>query len=286
MSTLNRGIMSLTERRSLRARLLLGVITVSLILVSLIVVFPLFFAFSAGLKTSLEIFQPGLLWPSNPNWANYPETWNRLKMLSMFGNSMIVGLGGVLLRLLISSMAAYSLSRLKPVGGKLIEALILMTFALPFNSYLIPLYTTLVDVPIIHVSLLNTFWGLWIPYASNAFVILVLKNTFDQIPQEIYDAAKVDGASDIPMFFQFTLPLSKSIMLVLGLLGFITIWGDFLLPLLILRNAEIQTVSVRLYYLTRMLPINLHMAGAFIAILPPAILAVVLQRYIKGGLTF
>jgi multiple sugar transport system permease protein len=88
------------------------------------------------------------------------------------------------------------------------------------------------------------------------------------------------------MFFQFTVPLSSGIMLVLGLMAFITLWGDFLLPLLVLRDPSMQTISVRLFNLTRNFPINLHMAGSFIAMLPPLVAAIFLQRYMKGGLTF
>ena len=197
-----------------------------------------------------------------------------------------MSLGGVVGRLLVSSMAAYSISRLKPVGKKVIQTLILLTLAIPMIAYLIPLYITLTDLPIIHVNLVNTYWGLWIPYSGSAFYILVLKNAFDQIPQEIYDAAAVDGASPVQMFTSITMPLSAPILLVLGLLTFVGTWGDFLLPYLMLRDPTMQTVSVRLYNLVRIFPMNLQMAGAFIALLPPAIAVLFFQRYMKRGLTF
>jgi ABC-type glycerol-3-phosphate transport system permease component len=114
----------------------------------------------------------------------------------------------------------------------------------------------------------------------------VLKTAFDGIPKDLYDAAQVDGASNLRLFFQFTLPLTSSLMLVLGLLSFIGLWGDFLLPLLVMRDPSLQTISVRLFNLTRSFPINLHLAGSFIAMLPPLFAAVFLQRYMKGGLTF
>lgn len=284
--TISRAILSQAERRSPGGRLLLAVFILVLLVVGLLVMFPFFFAFTAGLKTSTEVAEPGLLLPRVANWGNYAEAWSRLNMVGMFKNSLIVGMGGVILRLLVCSMAAYSLSRLKPIGKRVIEAMILITFALPTIAYIVPLYLTLVKLPIIHISLLNNYWGLWIPYAANAFTILVLKNTFDAIPQDIYDAARIDGAGEVPLFFQFTLPLSSSILVVLGLLAFIGMWGDFLLPLLILRDPELQTVSVRLFNLTRQFSLNLYMAGAFMAMVPPTIVAIVLQRYIKGGLTF
>ena len=164
--------------------------------------------------------------------------------------------------------------------------LILIAMAIPRIAYIVPLYITLANFPILNISLINSYWGLWLPYAVNPFMILVLKSAFDTIPNQIYDAAQLDGASDTRMFFQFTLPLSKGIMLVLGILSFVALWGDFLLPLLVLRDAELQTVSVRLYSLTRTFPINLHLAGSFIAMLPPVVAAVFLVRYMKGGLNF
>jgi multiple sugar transport system permease protein len=282
-----RGIMSNIEARSPKGRLILGLFLVILILTSIIVIFPFFFSFTAGLKNSVDISKPGLnLWPAKPIWQNYIDAWNRFKMVTMFGNTFIVAGGGVIAQLIVSTLAAYFLSRLKPFGVKLMMALVLIAMTVPRIAYLIPLYINLASLPIFHISLINTFWGLWLPYAVNPFMILVLKSAFDNIPRELYDAAQVDGASTFRLFFQFTIPLSTSIMLVLGLLSFISLWGDFLLPLLVLRDPTLQTISVRLYNLTRNYPINLHMAGSFIAMLPPLIAAIFLQRYMKGGLTF
>ncbi|MBI9049693.1 MAG: carbohydrate ABC transporter permease [Anaerolineaceae bacterium] len=286
MSTV-RGVMSNVEARSIKGRLLLGLFLIILILASLIVIFPFFFSFTAGLKSSIEINKPGLnLWPPMPHWENYLDAWRRFNMPQMFWNTIVVAGGGVIAQLLISTLAAFFLSRLKPIGVNLMMALILVTMTVPRIAYIIPLYITIAKFPLFDLNLVNTYWGLWLPYAVNPFMILVLKSAFDGIPKDVYDAAQVDGASNARLFFQFTLPLSTSIMLVLGLLSFITLWGDFLLPLLVLRDPELQTISVRLYNLTRMFPINLHLAGSFIAMLPPLFAAIFLQRYMKGGLTF
>jgi multiple sugar transport system permease protein len=118
-------------------------------------------------------------------------------------------------------------------------------------------------------------------------MILVLTNSFDQIPKDLYEAAQIDGASEIRMFFSITLPLSYSVLLVLGLFSFIGFWGDFLWPFLVLRDSSLQTISVRLYTETRGFSLNLFLAASFIAMVPPAIAAFFLQRQApKGGLTF
>jgi multiple sugar transport system permease protein len=287
MTTSSRTIFSPVERRTAKGRIFLGICLFLMLLLAGITCFPYFFTLTAGLKNSSEIFKPGLhLLPETPLWQNYAEAWRRLNMLGMFKNSFIIAIGGSIGRLLVSAMAAYSLSQLKPKGGTLIHTFFLISLTIPGIAYLIPLYTTLANLPILHISLINTFWGLWLPYSTSALYILVLKNSFDQIPSEIYDAASLDGASEWSLFLHFTLPLSQSILLVLALLAFIGIWGDFLLPLLILRDPTLQPVSVRLFELTRQFPVNLHMAGAFIAMIPPTIVAILLQRFMKGGLTF
>jgi multiple sugar transport system permease protein len=283
----NRGIMSDVEWRSPGGRIIVAIFLIVLVLISIAFLFPFVFAFTAGLKTSSSIFDPGLhLFPKLPHWENYVEAWKRFDMLGMFKNTFYVAAGVVVGRLLVSSMAAYSISRLKPVGKKVIQTLILLTLAIPMIAYLIPLYMTLTNLPLIHVSLVNHYWGLWLPYSGSAFYILVLKNSFDQIPSDIYDAAAVDGASPLRMFIAITLPLAVPILVVLGLLAFVSQWGDFLLPLLIMQEPALQTISVRLYNLIRIFPMNLQMAGAFIALLPPTIAVLFFQRYMKGGLTF
>ncbi|HYF61818.1 MAG TPA: carbohydrate ABC transporter permease [Herpetosiphonaceae bacterium] len=280
------SVMSEVESRTRRGRIIRAVIALALLLLSVVMLFPFVFTFTAGLKTSSEIYKPGLnILPETAHWENYGQAWTRLKMLRMFVNSFAVTLGGVFFQLLFSSLAAFSLSRLKPAGHRIITALLLVTLAIPGIAYIIPLYTTLVKVPLLNVSLLNSYWGLWLPYSANAFNILILKNFFDQIPRDIYDAAAVDGASPLRTFWTITLPLSRSILMILGVLSFIALWKDYLLPLLVLRDANLQPVTVRLFTLVRDFPRNLQMAAAFIAMLPPLLAAVSLQRFIKGGLT-
>lgn len=282
----NRAIMSDTEWRSLGGRLIGLFYLLILVLGSIIVLFPFIFSFTAGLKTSTEIFKSGIhLFPEKWNWGNYVEAWQRLKIIRMFFNSIAAAGGGVLGAIAVSSIAAYSLSRLKPIGKKIFLAIILITLGIPIYAYLVPRYVIMTDLPFIHISLINSFWGLWIPWASNPFMILIFTNSFNAIPKEIFEAAQIDGASEVRMFFKIALPLSKSIIFVLGFLVFIQLWGDFLWPYLIMLTPDLQPVSVRLYTLTRYVPRNLFLAGSFIAMLPPTIAALFLARKIRGGLT-
>jgi multiple sugar transport system permease protein len=283
MSNANRGIMSNSEWRSPLGRLIGFSYILILAIVSILVIFPFLFSFTAGLHNSIDVVKPGIhLWPEKPLWNNYLDAWQRFKIGRLFINTAIAAGGGVLAQLTVSSLAAYSLSRLKPIGKNLIRAIILITMAVPGIVYLVPRYVVMADM-----GLINNYLGLWIPYAASSFMILVLNNAFDQIPKDLYEAAQIDGASEIHMFFNITIPLSYSVMLVLSLFAFIGFWGDFLWPFLILRESGLQTISVRLYTLTRGFPLNLYMAASFIAMIPPSIAAFYLQRYApKGGLTF
>jgi multiple sugar transport system permease protein len=278
-----RGIMSESEWRSPKGRLVAALFLIILGLVSVIVIFPFLFSFTAGLHNSVDVVKPGMhLWPEDPLWNNYVDAWQRFKMSRLFANTIIAAGGGVLAQLVVSSLAAYSLSRLKPIGKNIIRMIILITMAVPGIVYLVPRYVVIADL-----GLINNYLGLWLPYAASSFMILVLNNSFDQIPRDLYEAAEIDGASEVRMFLKITIPLSYPVFLVLGLFAFIGFWGDFLWPFLILRDAELQTLSVRLFTLTRGFSLNLFMAASFIAMIPPSIAAFFLQRYApRGGLTF
>ncbi len=283
MSTANRGIMSNSEWRSPVGRVIAFLYLFVLLLVSIAIVFPFVFSFTAGLKNSIDVVKPGIgLWPETPLWGNYLDAWQRFGIAKLFTNTVIVAAGGVFAQLAVSSLAAYSLSRLKPMGKNVIRAILLITLAVPWVAYLVPRYAIMADL-----GLVNNFWGLWIPYAANSFMILILNNSFDHIPKDLYEAAQIDGASEVRMFFNITIPLSYSVFLVLGLFAFIGLWGDFLWPFLILRDSSLQTISVRLYTETRGFALNLFMAASFIAMIPPTIAAFFLQRFApRGGLTF
>ena len=278
-----RGIMSNTEWRSPLGRFIGFIYLIILLFVGILVVFPFIFSFTAGLHNSIDVVKPGIhLWPEKPLWINYLDAWQRFKISRLFFNTAVAAGGGVLGQLIVSSLAAYSLSRLNPIGKNIIRTLLLITMAVPGIVYLVPRYVVMADL-----GLLNNFMGLWLPYSASSFMILVLNNAFDQIPRDLYEAAQIDGASEMRMFTNITLPLSSSVLLVLGLFAFIGFWGDFLWPFLILRESELQTMSVRLYTLTRGFPLNLFMAASFMAMIPPSLAAIYLQRRApRGGLTF
>lgn len=284
---MDRGFLSHAELKTPTGRIYYYSSMVILLALSLLVLFPFVYAFTSGLKESTEIFTSGLnLIPQNPQWHNYSDAWIDFEIPRLFYNSFLIVSGGVILRMLISALAAFALSQLKPVGGRLIMICFFITMMIPGIAYLVPLFVTLKDVPVLHLNLLDSYWGLWLPYSISAFAIFVLKNFFDRIPREIIESARIDGASQLQIFMRIVLPLSRSILLILAILTFMDLWKDYLLPLLIITDPTRQPITVRLFYLAdRFYGVNVQMAAAFIALLPPLVVAIFLQRYLKAGLT-
>jgi len=284
---MERGFLSNTELRTPAGRLYYYGSMAILLVLAVAVLFPFVYAFTSGLKGSTEIFRSGLrLFPKHPEWSNYSEAWESFEMIHLFSNSFVIVAMGVLLRITISCLAAFALSRLKPIGGRLIMAGFFITLMIPGIAYLVPLFVTLKDLPFLHISLLDSYWGLWLPYSTSAFAIFVLKNFFDRIPSEIIESARIDGASQLHILIRIVLPLSRSIILILAILTFMDLWKDYLLPFLIITDPERQPITVRLFYLAdNYYGVNLQMAAAFIALLPPLLVAILLQQYLKTGLT-
>ncbi len=282
---MDRGFLSDVELRTPSGRFfyVLGVIV--LLVIAIVTIFPFIFAFTSGLKTSTEVINTLTLFPQSPDWGNYSRAWTLFDMTRMFANSFVIVGGGVLFRVTVSAAAAFSLSKLKPIGGRFITIGFLVTLMIPSIAYFVPLYTTIANIPILNISLVGSYWGLWLPYCVDAFSIFVLKTFFDRIPADLIDSARVDGANPLQMLAYMILPLSRSILIVLCVLAFVALWRDFLLPYLVLTDPQTQPVTVRLFYVAGDYSLNLQMAASFLALLPPLAIAIVLQRYMKIGLT-
>jgi multiple sugar transport system permease protein len=140
-------------------------------------------------------------------------------------------------------------------------------------------------VPVVEVNLVNSPAAIWLPAAANAFNIYLLKRFFDQIPTELLDAARIDGAGSVTTMVRIVLPLSRPILAVVSIFSIVAAWKDFIWPLLVLQNPEVQTLSVALQRFEPDTPINLMLAGLVIASLPMVVAFLIFQRHILAGLT-
>jgi len=262
----------------------------ALLLVSTLITFgPLYWMFSSALKSSIEIFQtPPTIWPLHPAWSNYVNAWSVLQYPLYFGNTLILAAGAVVLQLLVSATAAFALSKLRPAGKDIIQFVFFSTLMVPPVVYLIPQFVNISDLPLIHVSLINNWAGVWLPEAASALNILILKSFFDTIPTELTDAARLDGANVWQLFSRIILPLSRPALAVVTIFTVVASWKDFLWPLLVLFNPEVQPLSVAIYHEAGInsnypLPFNYLMAGLVLASIPPVLLFLIFQRQIIRG---
>jgi len=285
----DRGILSRLELQKPSTAFWYFVIFTALALLTLTMVFPLYWMFSASLKSSVEISQmPPTLVPQKAEWSNFLTAWQHLNYSRYFLNTVLLAAAAVVLQLLVSATAAFSLSKLQPAFRSVLMFFFLTTLMVPSTAYLIPQYLTVVKLPLLGFGLLDTWWAVLLPGAISAFNIFVLKSFFDEIPTELTDAARIDGANSLTVFLKLVLPLSMSAMAVIVIFTVIGSWKDFFWPFLVLSSASNQPIMVALFRLTNQSvgePMNLVIAGLSIASIPPIILFLIFQKQILKGIT-
>lgn len=264
------------------------VLGLTLLVFTLVFLFPLYWMVTSAVKSPAEyaLSTPTFI-PRSWHPETYAEAWNQMQIAKYFVNTVFYAVGGWLISLVVDVLVAYALSKLKPIFGKIVLGLMLASLMLPAAALLVPAYLTVSNVPLVHVNLLNTPWALWLPAAANAFNVYVLKRFFDQIPDDLLDAASIDGAGRLRMLWSIVLPLSRPVLGVVSIFIIIGIWKDFLWPLLVLQEPNTQTLSVALARLanTSQVPPTEFMAGLVIASVPMIVIFLIFQRSIIGGLS-
>jgi multiple sugar transport system permease protein len=202
-------------------------------------------------------------------------------------NSLIVVGGGLLLQILVSVSAAYALARKQFPGLRLVLLLILSTMMLPEEILAIPLSLVLADVPVIHINLIGSLFGMIVPLGAWAFSILVMTEFMKDVPLELEEAARLDGAGDIRIFFSVVLPLCRPALGVIGIFGFNMIWDQYILPLLVAQDSSKFTLALALRSLRAddTVGTGVLIAAALLALLPSVIAFLALQRQFMRGLT-
>ncbi|MGC5561625.1 carbohydrate ABC transporter permease [Streptomyces sp. FR-108] len=247
---------------------------------------PLYWMVSSGLKTTQEAVQTPPTWvPASVHPENYKRAWEVMDLAKLLMNTLYYAFGALAFQLVLDVAAAYSLSKLRPVLGKLILGLMLATLMIPATVLVVPQYLTALDVPIVERNLLNSPWAIWLPSVTNAFNIFLLKRFFDSIPKELLDAASMDGAGPLRVLWSIVLPVSRPILGVVSIFAVVGVWKDFLWPMLVLPDPSKQTLAVGIYSLATSVPENVLIASLTIASLPTLILFLIFQRNIMSGLT-
>jgi len=283
---MSRGILSGSDwRRPRIRRTAVGVHGVLLILLFAVGLGPILWLAKAAVTPTQDTLRaPLALWPNGIDWANLSTAWSRVEIDRYFFNTVILAGGSWFVQLLVATTAGFALSVLRPRYGKLLTGVVLATLFVPSVVLLVPLYLTVVDPPLLKASLINSFWAVWLPAGANAFNILIVQRFFANLPREVFEAARVDGAGPFRLFWSVVLPMSRPILGVVSVFAVIAAWKDFLWPLLVLPDPDLQPLSVRLPALQKFVELDVFLAALAISTVIPVALFLVFQRlFLKSG---
>lgn len=243
---------------------------------------PLYFMVSTSFKTEPEVFAIPVHWiPETFNPSNYPEAFEVAPFGLYFFNSLVVAIVVVLTTLLFSAMAGYGFAKFSFPGRRISFLFVLSTMMIPFQVLLIPLY-----VVVYQFGWTNSYAGLIIPGAISAFGVFLMRQACLTLPDELLDAARIDGASEIGIFWRIVLPLLKPALATLAILTFLGSWNNFLWPLIVVTKADLFTLPVGMTVFQQPLRApywTYVMAVSTVATLPVVIVFVALQRYFIEG---
>jgi len=255
-----------------------------LIIWLLISVIPFVWMVSTSFKGPGEIFIFPPRWiPRNPTFNNYIDLFQEMNFGRPFLNSVLVSLSTTFLSVLIATMAGYGFAKFHFKNKNLLFLFILGTIMVPGQITMIPVFLLLS-----RMNLLNTYWGLILPAIANAFNIFFMRQYIMGVPDELIEAAKIDGAHEGWIFFRIILPLARPAMAAITIFTFTGSWNNFLWPLIIATDESMYTLPVAVSVLGGQYTENIamQMAGSVIVILPLIIVFLFTQRYFIKGITF
>ncbi|EKD11380.1 carbohydrate ABC transporter permease [Limnospira fusiformis KN01] len=250
-----------------------------LIAIAIAMLFPLFWLVGTAFKSPTEnIFQvPPQFIPREPTFGNFVRVWQTNPFGRYLFNSTLVAVLTVGLNLLFCSLAAYPLARLNFWGRDFLLSAIVSTIMIPFQIVMIPLYILAVQL-----GLRNTYLGIIFPSLASAFGIFLLRQAFMGVPKELEEAARIDGCSELGIWWHIMLPSVRPALMTLAIFVFIGSWSDFLWPLIVVDRPEYYTMPLGVANLagTFSLDWRIVAAGSVISIAPVLLLFLIVQRYI------
>jgi multiple sugar transport system permease protein len=254
----------------------------ALIVLAVLMLLPFLWMVSASLKLDQDVFRVPIQWiPAEPRWSNFATIWTRIPFLTFFGNSLKLTVIITLLQLFTSSFAAYAFAKLKFPGRDWLFLAYIGSIAIPWQAYMVPQF-----IMMRRLDLVDTHTSLILLQAFSAFGVFLLRQFFISIPDEILDAARIDGMSEYGIFFRIMLPLSKPALATLTIFTSVAVWNDFMGPLIYLNSQSLKTIQLGLRMFIQQYGADyaLIMAAALVSLVPVVILFVFLQRFFIEGI--
>lgn len=252
-----------------------------LALLSITILLPFLWMVSSSLKTSQEVFSVPMKWlPEAPVWNNFKEIWTKIPLLLFFKNSFKLAVIITLLQVLTSSFAAYPFAKMRFPGRDLIFLCYIATIAVPWQVYMVPQF-----IMIRNLHLADTHLSLILMQAFTAFGVFLIRQSYLGIPNELSEAARIDGLSEVGIYWRIMLPLSKSAIATLVIFSFVTVWNDYMGPMIYLNSTELKTIQLglRMFITQYSADYNLIMAAALVSLIPVGALFLSMQRFFIEG---
>jgi ABC-type glycerol-3-phosphate transport system permease component len=273
-----------TAVRVRRATLVKAASYLALAAISALMLFPFAWMLASSFKPFTEIFAGRSFLPVQPTLANYASLFQQSDALRKVWNSLYIAALYTALAVFLCAMGGYAFAKFRFPGRGVLFGFLLATMAVPFAVVMVPLFIMMRN----WFHWIDTPWPLIVPWAANAFGIFFMRQYMLSVPDDMLDAARVDGASELRIFLRIVLPVSRPGLASLAILFFVLKWNDFLWPLAVLRSEEVQTVPVMLNSLQGppgRTAFDVLMAGSVVSVLPMLLLFLLLQRHLVVGLT-
>ncbi len=265
-------------RRTIR-----GVLTYSLLIaLAILMLLPFVWMLSASLKLDREVFRFPIQWiPMDPRWSNYQTIWTRIPFLTFFKNTFKLTVIITFLQVATSSFAAYAFAKLEFKGRDILFLAYLGSIAIPWQVYMIPQFILMREL-----NLVDKHMSLILLQAFTAFGVFLLRQFFISIPNEILDAARIDGLSEYGIYFRIMLPLSKPALATLTIFSAVFVWNDFMGPLIYLHSESLKTIQLglRMFIQQYSADYALIMAASLVSLIPVIVLFLAFQRFFVEGI--
>ncbi len=273
------GVIRSYDVHSFRVKLLIVIIILLCLLIAVVSLFPAFWVFLAGMKDLKEFRRNVTIIPENFDFSVYAKTWDDLKFAKYYLNSFMVVGGSVICAIVFNGLLAYGLAVLRPKGYKVAQGLVMWSLLIPSTTSIVALF-----VNINKIGLNNSFVPLWLAFGANAFYVILFQKFFERMPQELFEAAKLDGCDAIQVFTKIVMPLSRPIIMVIIVFSMTAAWSDFLLPYLVLNGSGKETVMVAMFSFRSSNATDVEVLRAVLfSIIPPTILFILFQKQITDG---
>jgi len=257
-------------------------IYIFLVVIAASMLLPFAWMLSSSLKLNKDVFSFPMQWiPVNPRWVNYLNIWTRIPLVRFIYNTFKLAIIVTFLQVLSSSFAAYAFSKLRFPGRRILFLGYIATIAVPWQAYMVPQFIMMRSM-----GLNNTHLAIICLQAFSAFGVFLMKQFYDSIPDELRDAARIDGLSEYGIWRRIMLPLSKPAISTLIIITFVTTWNDFLGPQIYLTRTELKTIQIglRSFIGQYSSEYGLIMAASVVTIIPVLIVFISLQRYFVQGI--